>query len=192
MNSKTGRGNRWGLALIGSVLFVLGGLVAARGLGGFGSAQTPIVDGGVRQFFAGSGPAIWWVVAIVAIVVALLALRWLLVQTRREVTHRPIRLERSPTGFSEVSADGVADAVAADVASSPAVLSADAGVADSHYPPEVRLRVVADERAPIGELRWHLSAIALQHLRDALNSDHVHAVARVSLEPPPASHRMVH
>lgn len=191
MNRKTSRGNRWALALIGSVLLVLGGLAAGRGLGGLGSTDTPIVDGGVRGFFAGNSPAIWWAVAVVSIVVALLALRWLLVQGRREVTHRPIRLEGSPAGFSEVSADGVARAVAADVASSPAVVSADARVADSRYPPEVRLRVVADERAPIGELRWHLSAVALQHLRDALRTDHVHTVARVSLEPPPAPHRMV-
>lgn len=130
--------------------------------------------------------------AIVSIVVALLALRWLSVQGRREITHRPIRLERSPTGLSEVSADGVAHAVAADVASSPAVLNADAGLTSAHYPSEVRLRIVADERAPIGELSRHLSAIALQHLRDALHLDDVQAVARVSLEPPRTPHRTVH
>ncbi|MET7332231.1 alkaline shock response membrane anchor protein AmaP [Nonomuraea sp. NPDC005650] len=192
MSRKASRGNRWGLALVGTVLVVLGGLAAARGLGGFGSARTPIVDGGVQGFFARNSPAIWWAVAIVSIVVALLALRWLLAQGRREITHRPIRLERSPTGFSEVSADGMAHAVAADVASSPAVLSADAGLTGSHHRPEVRLRVVADERAPMGELSRHLSTIALPHMRDTLQLDQVQAVARVSLEPPPAPHRMVH
>ncbi|NUP01564.1 MAG: alkaline shock response membrane anchor protein AmaP, partial [Nonomuraea sp.] len=41
MNRKTGRGNRWGLALVGLILAVLGGLALARGLLG---AATPIVD----------------------------------------------------------------------------------------------------------------------------------------------------
>ncbi|MEQ4719116.1 alkaline shock response membrane anchor protein AmaP [Nonomuraea sp. B19D2] len=191
MNRKTSRGNRWGLALVGLALAVLGGLALARGLGVWGTARTPIVDDGVWGFFTRNSPAIWWLVALVSVAVALLALRWLFVQGRREITHGAVRLERSPTGTTEVSAPGMAHAVAADVESSPVVFRAAADLVGSPTRPEVRLRVVADESAPISELSRHLSTVALPHMRDALDRDHVPAVARVSLEPSPAPHRAV-
>ncbi|GAA3231224.1 hypothetical protein [Nonomuraea helvata] len=191
MSRKTSRGNRWGLALVGLALTVLGGLALARGLGAWGAARAPIVDGGVRGFFTRNGPGIWWLVALVSIAVALLSLRWLLVQGRREIAHGAVQLERSPTGITEVSAPGMAHAVAADVESSPVVLSAHADLVGPPNRPEVRLRVVTDESAPLGELGRHLSTVALPHMRDALDRDHVAAVARVSLEPSPARHRAV-
>lgn len=192
MSRKTSHGNRWGLALVGLVLIVLGGGALSRGAAAaWGSSGTPIVDGDVRGFFTGASPWIWWLVAALSLLVALLGLRWLFVQARRDTTRGSLRLERSPSGATEVSADGMARAVAADVETSPAVLSADADLAGTHSRPEVRLRVVADETAPIGELSRHLSTVALPHMRDALERDRVPAVARVSLEPAPASQRMV-
>ncbi|MBF8190777.1 hypothetical protein ITP53_34725 [Nonomuraea sp. K274] len=194
MNRKTGRGNRWGLALTGLVLTVLGGLGLARGLGAFprnwAASDTPIVDGNVVAFFTRTSPWIWWLVALASIVVALLALRWLFVQGRRE-THRTLRVEDGPRGVTEVAAGGMADAVAADVETSPAVLSAAANLAGPGDHPEVRLNLVADESVPMSELGRHLSTVALPHVRDALDRDHVPAVARVSLEPSPAPHRVV-
>ena len=194
MNRKTGRGNRWGLALVGLVLTLLGGSALARGLGAFpqdwAAARTTVVDGNVVGFFARNSPWIWWLAALVSLAVALLALRWLFVQGRRQ-TRRTLRVEDGPTGVTEVSAGGMAQAVAADVESSPAVLSADANLVGPQTRPEVRLRVVADESVPMGELSRHLSTVALPHMRDALDRDQVPAVARVSLEPAPSPHRAV-
>jgi hypothetical protein len=189
VNRKTGRGNRWGLALVGLVLLVLGALALVRGL--LGAGNTAIVDGGVRGFFARSSPMIWWIVAAVSAVVALLALRWLFVQGRMD-TRGPLRLESGPGGVTEISASGMEHAVAADVESSPAVLSADADLVGTSGRPEVRLRVAADEAMPMDELRKHLAMVAMPHVRDALDKDHVPAVARVSLEPSPAPQRVVH
>ncbi|TMS00746.1 hypothetical protein [Nonomuraea basaltis] len=195
MSRRTSRGNRWGLALAGLALAILGGVALARGLGAFpqdsAAARTPIVDDGMRAFFALHGWWIWWAVAVASIVIALLGLRWLFAQGRWE-TRRVVRLEGGPTGVTELSAGGMAQAVAADVESCPAVLSADAGVAHSQGRPEVRLSLVADESVPMSELTWHLSTVTLPHLRDALDRDHVPAVARVSLEPSSAPHRVVH
>ncbi|SDK14271.1 alkaline shock response membrane anchor protein AmaP [Nonomuraea jiangxiensis] len=191
MNRKTARVNRWGLAVVGLVLTILGGLALARALGAFPgswSAGTPIAGGDVAGFFAGASPWIWWAVALVAIVIALLALRWLFVQGRRQA-HGVVRVERSPAGVTEVAAGGMADAVATDAAAGPSVLNADADV--SGPAPHVRLRMAADEKAPMAELTGHLSTVTLAHLRDALERDHVPVVARVSLEPSPSQHRMV-
>ncbi|MEO3870513.1 alkaline shock response membrane anchor protein AmaP [Nonomuraea sp. B12E4] len=192
MNRKTARGNRWGLALVGLVLAILGGLALARGLGAFPRtwpAGAPIVDGGVRGFFARTSPWIWWAVALAAIVIALLALRWLFVQGRGRARGM-VRVESGPAGVTEVTAEGMAHAVAADVATGPAVLDADADVAGPR--PRVRLRVAADEAAPMSELAGHLTTVTLVRLRDALEQDHVPVVARVSLEPSPSRHRVVH
>ncbi|MER6506903.1 alkaline shock response membrane anchor protein AmaP [Nonomuraea sp. NPDC001636] len=187
MNRKTGRGNRWGLALVGLVLAVLGGLALARGLLG---PSTPIVDAGVRGFFTRNSPPVWWAVAAVSVLVALLALRWLVAQGRRDARTR-LRLEAGPDGVTEIAAGGMAHAVAADVEASPAVLNADADLVGPRGHPEVRLRVAADEAAPMSELSEHLSRVTLPNLRDALDRDHVPAVARVSLEPSPATQRVV-
>ncbi|MEV0615573.1 hypothetical protein AB0I81_19825 [Nonomuraea sp. NPDC050404] len=194
MSRKARRGNRWGLALVGLVLAVLGGSALARGLGGFSqqwaAARTTIVDGNVTGFFARTGQGIWWLVALAALVVAVLALRWLFVQGRRQVCGT-LCVEDGPTGVTRVSAGGMARAVAADVAASPAVLRADANLLGPPGRPEVRLRLTADESVPMGELERHLSTVALPHVRDALDRDRVPAVARVSLEPSPSPHRIV-
>ncbi|MFC4007881.1 hypothetical protein ACFOY2_11645 [Nonomuraea purpurea] len=190
MNRRIRGVNRLGLALVGLVLTVLGGLALARGLGAYSqdwaAARTPIVDANVRDFFAHTSPWIWWAVAAAGIVVALLGLRWLLAQARRDA-RRPVRLESGPAGVTEVSADGMAHALAADVESSPVVLSAQPRLAGA----EARLNLVADEAAPMEELTRHLSTTVLPHLADALDRDRVPALARVSLEPSSAPHRVV-
>jgi len=180
-----GRGNRLGLALTGLALMVLGGFALARGLGAFGldwaPARTSVVDGNVQRFFAGASPWIWWALALLALIVALLALRWLFVQGRgRSVAS--LRLAAGPGGVTTVAAGGVTHAVAADVTASPAVLSAEAALAGSPERPEVRLRLVTDERTPMREIIEHLSRVAIPRMRDALERERVPAVARVSLE----------
>ncbi|WP_336206007.1 hypothetical protein [Nonomuraea sp. LPB2021202275-12-8] len=194
MNRKTGRGNRLGLALTGAVLTILGGVGLARGLGTFSTdwapAGTPVVDGNVQDFFARTSPWIWWALAALSLVVALLALRWLLVQGRTD-RYDSVLLEGGPGGVTRVTADGVAHALAADVASGPAVLSADASLAGSPRQPEVRLRLVADEHTPMRAITDHLTRVAIPHLRAALERERVPTVARVSLEPARAPQRMV-
>lgn len=193
MNRRTGRGNRWGLALTGIVLAVLGGYALARGMGAFGrdAAGTTIANRYVRSFLLAWSPWIWWAVALVAVIVALLGLRWLFVQGRRD-SRDSLRMETGPGGVTDVTAKGMAAAVAADVATSPAVLNAEADLGGARDRLMVRLRVVADEQASMSELRDHLAGVAIPHMRSALETDRVPAVARVTLEPAPTAHRVVH
>ncbi|GAA4051414.1 alkaline shock response membrane anchor protein AmaP [Nonomuraea soli] len=191
MTGKTRRGNRWGLALVGLLLMVLGGLGLARGLRAmpqdWAPADTPLINEPVRAAF--SHPWVWALVAAAAIVLAVLCVRWLLVQTRRE-TVRTLRME-SPGGTTEVAASSVTQAAAAELAASPLVLNASADLAGDAEHPEVRLRVVADERAPIGEVIDRLATVAIPHMRTALEAEHLPAVATVSLAPAPPPERVV-
>ncbi|TDD47762.1 hypothetical protein E1286_16745 [Nonomuraea terrae] len=194
MNRKPGRGNRWGLAIVGLVLALLGGSALARGMGAFpqnwAASRTTIVDANVVGFFARTSPWIWWLVALAGLILAVLGVRWVLAQWHRE-PRRTFVLDNTPTGVTDVSSRAMARAMAADVATGPSVLDADARMTGSRQDPEVRLRVVADESASLPELSRHLVRVALPNMRDALDRDHVPAVARVSLEPSPAPHRTV-
>jgi hypothetical protein len=194
VNRKTKRGNRLGLFLTGLVPTLLGLYALLRGLGAlprsWARADTPIADGPVRSFFAGASPWIWWAVAALSIVVALLGLRWLLVQGRRE-SRESLRLEAGPGGVTDVAGDGLAGAVAADAEYYPVVLDADAALAGERDRPEVRMRLAADENAPMSAVREHLADVTIPHLRDALDVDRVPVVARVTLEPSQAPTRVV-
>ncbi|GAA0921856.1 alkaline shock response membrane anchor protein AmaP [Nonomuraea longicatena] len=178
--------NRFWLAVVGLALLALGGFTLVRGLGAlpqeFAPAHEPLVNGPVREVFHRFAPWIWWVVAAAAIVLALLALCWLYAQGR-STRLSTLRLGHGPGGGTEVAAGGVAQAVAAEVAASPAVLGASADLGGSPRHPTVRLRLVADERTPMSEIRRQLSGVAIPHVRDALETDRVPAVARVTLRP---------
>ncbi|SDJ64645.1 hypothetical protein SAMN05421874_102547 [Nonomuraea maritima] len=195
MNRKPGRGNRWGLAVVGLVLAILGGSALARGLGAFpqnwAPSRTTIVDANVTGFVARTSPWIWWLVALAGLILVAVGLRWLIAQWHRE-GRRTLCLHDTPTGVTDVSAKGMARAVADDAETGRSVLRADARLLGSRADPEVRLRMTADESAPLGDLTRHLTRVVLPNVRDALDRDHVRAVARVSLEPPSPPQRVVH
>ncbi|WP_214323342.1 hypothetical protein [Nonomuraea sediminis] len=171
MNRRTARGNRIGLTLVGLLLVLLGvlGLV----LWGTTPANQPILLTRMRD------PMVWWGVAVVAAIMAILGLRWLLVQGRR-ATAGTLRLDSGPTGTTLVSSNGITQAVAADVAASPAVLRASANLGEAG---EVRLNLVADEQAPMSQVLTQLSDVAIPRMRSTLETERVPAVAQVTLEP---------
>lgn len=187
MDRKTSRGNRLGLLLIGLLLIILGGLVIARGARlfpqSFAPANAPLITDSVRSAFVRDHPMLWWMVAGAAIALALLGLRWLLVQGRSQKLSG-IRLQRGPTGITEVHTDRVADAMATEVGSQPGVLGASAALVGTNAHPAVRLRMAVAETVPMNAIREQLGGRALPHMRQALETDRVPAVAQVSLESP--------
>ncbi|MFF5208793.1 alkaline shock response membrane anchor protein AmaP [Streptosporangium sp. NPDC000396] len=194
MERKTARGNRLGLLLTGLLLMTLGGLALARGARAFpqrwAPAEEPLVNGPVLDTFTRYGPWLWWALAAAGIVLALLGLRWLLVQGRRDRLGN-ICLEGGPGGVTNIHSGGVADAVAADISSHPAVLGASAAMVGTSARPAVRLRVVADENAPMSAICEQLGGVAIPHMRQALETESVPAVAQISLEAPSYSRRAV-
>jgi hypothetical protein len=182
---RTARGNRVGLAVVGVVLMVLGGLAIARGLGLLAQEGAPadraLVDEPLQRAFAQYDPLLGWAVAVAAALITLLGLRWLLAQGRGDSV-RGIRLAAGPEGVTDVESRGIAQAVAQEVADHPDVISATAALTGREEHPGVRLRVVADERTRIDDLREHVGGVAVPHMREALDTERVPTVTHVTLK----------
>jgi len=87
---RTGRGNRYGLFLIGLVLLLGGGLALARSLGAFNhpvpllgaaSASSPLLSQPETDYVHGAA-WFWPVLGVAAALLALICLRWLLTPLR--------------------------------------------------------------------------------------------------------------
>jgi hypothetical protein len=120
-NRRTARGNRVGLAVVGALLLVTAIAALARGLDLLpdllGDPDEPVLADRVRNVAAEGW--FWPAVAAGCLVVALLALRWLLAQVRSDAT-RTLRLETDPSrGQTSLPARVVAAAVTDDLASLP-------------------------------------------------------------------------
>lgn len=194
MNRTTARGNRLGLILTGLLLLVLGGLALARGLRAFpqnwAPAGEPLVNGPVLTFFLVNSPWIWWAIAAVALIVALLGLRWLAVQGRGD-SLGTLDVERGPDGNTSVSSGAVTHALSEDLAASPVIDDARATLAGTRQHPKVRLRVVADERVPMHVLLGELGGSAIPRMRDALGIDELTTVAKIGFTQTASSKRRV-
>lgn len=184
MERRTARGNRLGLALLGVPLLAIGGYALARGLGGFGAARAEdrILLPEHGDYFA-ANRWLWWVIAALALVLALLGLRWLLAQSRRE-TLSGLRLEQGRDGTTEVEAAGVADALETDLTRHPAVQRAHADLTGTGTAPSVRLRLVVAEDTPLDVVRDHLDHRAIPRMRQALEVEHLPTVVRLGTGKP--------
>ncbi|WP_431903276.1 hypothetical protein [Nonomuraea sp. bgisy101] len=182
---RKGRANRAGLAVLGLLLVVTGGLVLARGLGAFpqdwAPASEPLVDQPVIDFFARFSPWIWWAFAVLAVLVALTGLRWLVEQGGTEAA-KDISVGGGPDGQTTVVSQAVASAASAELSALSLVRTANATLAQDKELFRLRLRVAADDRVPISVLRHELTTVTVPHLQEALGADRLPTVARVDLE----------
>jgi hypothetical protein len=109
--------NRVGLGIVGLVLTVAGAAALARGLGLLGAPHAPVISGQVAAY-AARNAWFWPALAIVALVIELLALRWLLGQARTD-TIRHLDLETDTRhGATRLSARAAASALEDDASES--------------------------------------------------------------------------
>lgn len=167
--------NRTLLVLIGLVLLLAGllGLVFGTGLlrGVLPDPSAPLLPATVDT--PGWLP---WVVIVVAVLVGLLALRWLLAQARRRPRTSTWTLPSSPVddrdaGVTRMHSDRVADALAADVEDYDGVRGAAALLVGGRSRPQVQLEVTADAGADLAALRSRITEHALPRLRTALGAE---------------------
>lgn len=176
---RTARGNRIGLGLLGLVLLVAGGAIVIRSaglVGGLlGPTGDPVYSDATASWVHDQRSWLWLTIAAVGVLVALLALRWLLVQTRSDrvgrlmvdTDHRDV----PSSGRADVPAGVVITAVGQEVDAYRGVQKIRVALTGRPDQPELRLTVTADPDADLSRLRHRITGEALAHARAALDTD---------------------
>jgi hypothetical protein len=168
--NRPARLNRTVLALLGLLCLATGAVVLLVGTGLLGDllpvpADAPLLPPGL--VLAGWVPA---AVAAVAIIIGLLALRWLIAQTTRRPASSNWQLSPdTSTGTTHIDSDAAARPLADEIEDYPGVRSATARLTGPHQHPHLYLRVSADDHADISDLRRRIDDDAIPRLTQALN-----------------------
>ena len=173
MNRRTTRGNRVGLLLVGALLLLAGVGVALLSTGVFGAdrAGQPVYPESAAQW-VNANPWLWWAALAVAVVVALLALRWLVVQIRIDRIHRlSLDTDRDPdpaAGRTDASAKALTRAVEDDILGIDGVRVARADLSGHADAPELWLKVTTDNTADTAHIRRRIVDDVVRDARTAL------------------------
>ena len=169
MSTGPARTNRVVLALLGLLLLaagVLGLLLSYAVLDR--RATGPVLPRQVRTF-AGDNPWFWWLLALAALLVALLGLRWLLAQAR---TNRVASLDLttdSRDGITTVPAGVITDAVEKEAADIAGVEGATARLRSHRGGSRLDLTATLTHRADLAHVRARLEGEVVTHVRQALD-----------------------
>lgn len=173
MSTRVNTANRSVLVLLALLLLV----AAAAGLAiGFGmrlaGVTLPAPHGPVlsTKLLAAANDSswLWWVIAAVCLVIALLALRWLLAQFATDRAGHLDLTENDREGTTTLTAGAVGDAVAAEAKTYPGVQDASAHLRDR---PDRTLVLAVDvaEYADLNTVRTRLEHDAVTHARHAID-----------------------
>ena len=124
----------------------------------------------------------WWAVAAVLLVIALLALRWLLIQLRTDRVGS-LSIDRSGQGETMLRGGALTHAVEEDVESFRGVRRASASLRGRPDRPTCRIVVDLDGRGNVGDVRDQVESTAVPHLRQALEDQDVPVDVRLRLAP---------
>ena len=199
MSSRTARGNRVGLAVVGVLLLAAGGYVLARSLGAFGTEQAdaPVYSERTASWIHAQQPWIWITLAAVGVIVALLALRWLLVQLRTERLGRialDTDLDLDPdddlgVGRTSLPTNALTAAIGQEIDGYPGVRAVTVHVAGRTDRPELRLEVTIDADADPARIRTRIVDEAIAHAKAALNTEFLPTQLLLAVNRPPRNVR---
>jgi hypothetical protein len=198
MTNRTARGNRVGLAVTGLVLLTAGGYVLARSLGAFGSTQarqpvyTDAEAGWIRTTIW-----IWLAVAAVGVMIAILALRWLIVQLRTERLNRlivdtdagAVDVADVAVGRTDLPAGALSTAVGSEIQTYPGVRSVHAYLTGDPDQPQLNLNVTVDPDVDVPRVRRRIVDEAVAHARTALDTPDLATQLRLTVARPTRDHR---
>jgi hypothetical protein len=181
VSRRTARGNRIGMIVVGLVLFAAGGAALTRGLAIrpalLGPAHAAVIDEQTRRY-ATSQSWFWPALAATAVVAALLALRWLAVQTRSDAI-RHIGLEPDPRhGVTRLSAGAATGALEDDLSASPYVQRVNATATGAPTTPRLALTVTLHTNANPADATHRINQ-ALARFRHALETERLTATVRI-------------
>jgi hypothetical protein len=167
------RTNRIMLTLLALVLTAAGVAGALAGFGVFGQAtkHDVLISGQLRNYFGRHGDWLWPVIAVVAAIIALLALRWLLALlfSTDRAGDLPLTGDRS-AGRTTLSAAALTDAVSSEIDSYPGVDSARARLIGDPLAPTLVISATLEESANLPGLRRRIEDNAVRHARQALDN----------------------
>jgi hypothetical protein len=166
------RTNRTVLLLLGLLMTAAGVAALLAAYGAFGSAMAArvLADSSFSRYVGDNGGWLWPVVAAVALIVFLLAVRWLiaiLFSTDR-VRTLPLRTGRA-TDRITLAAPAVANAVREEIESDRVVRSAKVWLVGNPEQPLLAVNVDTDRDTDLGRLRDRIEQGALVHARQALD-----------------------
>lgn len=157
--------NRGLLGLLGLLLLAAGGFAVA--------AYFDVVEPPWETVVPGSAPPPDWVLyvtAAVAVVVGLLALRWLFAQLRRRPRTRTWRLDTEPErGRTELAPSAATAPFTDELTAFPGVHDAHATLAGGPHDPALALVVGVEQDADLSGIRTRLAEEGLPRLRRALD-----------------------
>ena len=213
MSSKTARGNRIGLGVVGVLLLAAGAYVLARSLGAFGTEQAdaPVYSERTASWIHAQQPWIWIAFAAVGVIVALLALRWLLVQLRterlgriamdtdlgadppyaddREYTADPDYSDDLGAGRTSLPTSALTAAIGQEIDGYPGVRAVTVHVAGRPDLPELRLEVTIDADADPARIRTRIVEEAIAHAKAALDTEFLPTQLLLAVNRPPRNVR---
>lgn len=173
MRRMAAAANRTGLIIVGLIGLLLGLAVLALGFG-FAEAVVPGLgaDLGLAPVAAVLALPFSAAVAIlVALILALIGLRWLGAQIPRKDFAKPLRMQRdSRTGVTTVNAEVIAEAVAEDLEATDEVVNAQAILRGTARQPELLIHVDVHERADIDAVVAEITDRVTRNCAQALGS----------------------
>lgn len=168
MSSRANVVNRIALTVLGLLLLAAGGfgLALSAGVFGAGRATYPVLPQEVSTFPDGR-PWFWWALAGVLLLIAVLALLWLLTQLKTDRTTRLDRTTNARDGYTTLHASALTNAVEDETLSITGVTGASANVHE-HRGQHVFLRVDLADSANIAAVRTRLEDEVVAHLREGV------------------------
>ncbi|MBR8742233.1 hypothetical protein [Nocardiopsis sp. MG754419] len=189
---RTARGNRQGLALVGTLLMVAGAVPALLTVLPLGPGVEERA-GALVTVATGLGSEPWapYVGAGIAVVIALVALRWLLVQGR-SVRVTAVRLtDVGPSadgrGHTDVLARAACSALAREISGYRGVHRGRARLTGSAREPRLALDLVLSRDADPSQVWRRCSDQAITRLRVSLGLARLPTVLRISVSDRPAA-----
>lgn len=185
MTTGVNRLNRVVLTVWGLVLSVGAAAGLALGVGALGAqdARRPLLESEVRDY-ANRTPWFWWVVAACSVIVALLALSWILAQARTDRIRRVELAAGDPDSTTVVHAGAVTEAVEQEVGSYLGVTSASARLRGERAR-RLDLIVGVSPAADLTEVRDRVQHQTVANVRRVLDTTDltVHVQLRPAPEP---------
>jgi hypothetical protein len=165
------RTNRIVLLLLAVLLIAAGLGAGAASTGAFGTAtrHAPLTTNPAGHFIGAQGGWLWPAAAVAAVILALLALRWLLALlfTTDRAGDLPIT-PGGPAGRTTLATGALTEAVVEEIESYRGVNSARARLLGDPADPELVVTAALEETADFAALRQRIETRALTHARTAV------------------------